>query len=99
MQQRMLVGVGAPKCHETLAWIERRGLNPLDTLKDFIGSYPQPALFGQPQYDWEPPRVATGVKNRAARLKALGNAVDPLQAFPIMYAIKVVDDLVHGGVT
>ena len=71
------------------------GLNTLDTLKDFIGSYPQPALFGQPQYDWEPPRVATGIKNREERLKALGNAVDPLQAFPIMYAIKTIDDLLN----
>jgi DNA (cytosine-5)-methyltransferase 1 len=51
--------------------------------------------MGQPQYDWEPPRVATGVKNRAARLKALGNAVDPLQIFPIMIAIKTIDDLIN----
>jgi DNA (cytosine-5)-methyltransferase 1 len=72
--------------------LDGRGLNPLDALKDFIDSYPQPALMGQPQYDWEPPRVATGVKNRAPRLKALGNAVDPLQVFPIMYAIRVIDD-------
>lgn len=40
--------------------------------------------------DGEPagiPRVATGVKNRAARLKALGNAVVPAQAYPIFAAI------------
>jgi len=79
--------------HELSAEMDGGGLNPLDTLKDFVGSYPQPALFGQPQYDWEPPRVAIGVKNRVARLKALGNAVDPLQIFPIMYAIKTIDDL------
>jgi DNA (cytosine-5)-methyltransferase 1 len=67
------------------------GINPLDALKDFIDSYPQPALMGQAQYAWEPPRVATGVKNRVGRLKALGNAVDPLQVFPILYAIKLID--------
>ena len=67
-------------------------MNPLDTLTDFIINYPQPALMGQPQYDWEPPRVTTSVRNRVARLKALGNAVDPLQIFPIMYAIKQIDD-------
>lgn len=72
-------------------------MNPLDTLIGFIDSYPQPALMGQPQYDWEPPRVATGVKNREARLKALGNAVDPLQIFPIMYAIKRIDDWLREG--
>lgn len=39
------------------------------------------------QYDWEPPRVATGVKDRVARLKALGNAVVPAQVYPILKAI------------
>ena len=33
------------------------------------------------------PRVATGVPNRAARLRALGNAVVPAQAAPIFFAI------------
>jgi len=40
--------------------------------------------------DGEPsgvPRVATGVPNRVARLKALGNAVVPAQAAPIFFAI------------
>jgi len=95
LQSEMLVGVGAPKRIETLAWIEGRGLNPLDALAEFIARYPQPALIGQPQHEWEPPRVATGIKNRAARLKALGNAVDPLQIFPILAAIKKIDDMLR----
>jgi DNA (cytosine-5)-methyltransferase 1 len=33
------------------------------------------------------PRVAKGVKNRVARLKALGNCVVPAQAYPIFRAI------------
>jgi len=78
-------------------WMDGRGVNPLDALAEFIARYPQPALWGQPQHDWEPPRVATGVKNRSARLKALGNAVDPLQIFPIMYAIKRIDDWLREG--
>jgi len=78
---------------ELSAWLDG-GMNPLDALSDFVANFPQPALMGQPQYEWEPPRVATGIKNRAARLKALGNAVDPLQIFPIMYAIKIIDDWV-----
>jgi DNA-methyltransferase (dcm) len=77
-------------------WMDGRGVNPLDALAEFIARYPQPALWGQPQHDWEPPRVATGIKNRAARLKALGNAVDPLQIYPIMYAIKLIDDYLRG---
>jgi len=78
------------------AWLDG-GVNPLDALAEFIAQYPQPALMGQPQYDWEPPRVATGVKNRAARLKALGNAVNPLQIYPIMYAIRLIDDWLRRG--
>lgn len=78
--------------HELPEGLDGRGIAALDALAEFIHSYPQPALMGQPQYDWEPPRVATGVKNRAARLKALGNAVDPLQIYPILAAIKFIDD-------
>lgn len=67
-------------------------MNPIDALVNFISTFPQPALMGQPQHSWEPPRVATGIKNRPARLKALGNAVDPLQALPVLYAIRVIHE-------
>ena len=43
------------------------------------------------QYEWEPPRIATGVKDRVARLKALGNAVVPAQIYPIFKAIMEVE--------
>lgn len=36
-----------------------------------------PAAPGEEQHPWEAPRVAGKVANRAARLKALGNAVVP----------------------
>ncbi|MEK3770073.1 hypothetical protein MKY14_16090 [Paenibacillus sp. FSL R5-0887] len=36
--------------------------------------------------------MATGVKDRVGRLKALGNAVNPRQIYPIMAAIKAIDD-------
>ncbi|MFD1884013.1 hypothetical protein [Paenibacillus wenxiniae] len=51
-----------------------------------------PAGYGAEQYDWEPPRVATGVKDRAGRLKGLGNAINPYQLYPIYAAIKVIHD-------
>jgi site-specific DNA-cytosine methylase len=42
------------------------------------------------QYPYEPPRVITGQKNRAKRLKCLGNSVVPQQAYPIFKAIMEV---------
>jgi site-specific DNA-cytosine methylase len=71
------------------AWDERAafarlGRNPHDAADrlDFVGRWP--ARPGESQHDWEPPRVvAGGVPNRAARLKALGNAM----VLPVVYAI------------
>lgn len=68
----------------------------LDDLINLIQSYPQPALMGMQQYEWEPPRVASGIKDRTGRLKALGNAVDPLQVYPILAAIKHINDQIQG---
>jgi DNA (cytosine-5)-methyltransferase 1 len=39
------------------------------------------------------PRVAKGVKNRSARLRALGNCVVPAQAYPIFRAIAEAEIL------
>lgn len=38
------------------------------------------------------PRTANGVKDRVNRLKALGNAVVPAQAFPIFSAITEIEE-------
>ncbi|MBW4838621.1 MAG: DNA (cytosine-5-)-methyltransferase [Paenibacillaceae bacterium] len=64
----------------------------LDGLSDWLDRYKWPAGQGAEQYDWEPPRVAIGVRDRVGRLKALGNAVSPIQIYPIMAAIKAIDD-------
>lgn len=83
---------GMGRSHDELSAKLDGGLNSLDELTDFIASYPQPAPMGCEQYDWEPSRVAQGVPERTAQLKAYGNAVDPLQIYPILYAIKYIDD-------
>lgn len=84
-------GVGGSP-YELSDWLDGYGMNPLDALINFISAFPQPALMGQGQHAWEPPRVANGVNNRVARLKALGNAVDPLQALPVLYGIRVIHE-------
>jgi len=51
-----------------------------------------PALLGEEQYDYESPRVVMKSKNRAKRLKCLGNAVVPQQIYPIFRAIVEVEN-------
>jgi DNA-cytosine methyltransferase len=56
-----------------------------------LGRIKWPAGYGAEQYGYEPPRVATGVKNRVNRLKALGNAIVPFQILPFLLAIKLIE--------
>lgn len=58
---------------------------------EYVRSHRQPALMGQPQHNWEPPRVASGVKGRVPRLKMLGNGVVPLQILPIVAIIAMIE--------
>lgn len=52
-----------------------------------------PAGQGEYQHDYEPPRVITGQKNRAKRLKCLGNSVCAQQAYPIFKAIMELEEV------
>ena len=52
-----------------------------------------PAMMGEQQREYEPPRTGTGIPNRAARLKALGNSVVPAQAYPFFEAIAIMEEV------
>lgn len=51
-----------------------------------------PAGLGESQHAWEPPRTvpAGSVPHRAARLKALGNAVVPAVVYPLAVNIRAI---------
>lgn len=55
--------------------------------------WPAPPDMGG-QYAYEPPRTVTGMKNRAARLKALGNCVVPQQAEPMFRTIATIEQII-----
>ena len=48
-----------------------------------MGRAPFPACMNADQHPYEPPRTTAECKNRAARVKALGNAVVPQQVYPL----------------
>lgn len=64
----------------------------LDGIPGRLDEHRWPAALGEEQYDWEPPRIANGVKDRVGRLKGLGNAVNPHQIYPVLAALKAVND-------
>ena len=76
-------------------WMEKRVRENRDIDLTTAVKTHWPAPPGE-QYEWEPPRIATGIRDRVARLKCLGNAVVPQQAYPIFKAIAELEGINNG---
>lgn len=65
------------------------GWTDIDVANEDIESWTGwPAAINVEQYAYEPPRVIVGQKNRAKRLKALGNGCVPQQIYLVFTAIR-----------
>lgn len=69
------------------------GWTDINVAKEDIESWQGwPAAINVEQYAYEPPRVIVGQKNRAKRLKALGNGCVPQQVYLVFAAIMEVEN-------
>lgn len=69
------------------------GWTDINVAKEDIESWQGwPAAINVEQYAYEPPRVIVGPKNRAKRLKALGNGCVPQQVYLVLAAIVEVEN-------
>lgn len=69
------------------------GWTDINVAKEDIESWQGwPAAINVEQYAYEPPRVIIGQKNRAKRLKALGNGCVPQQVYLVFAAIVEVEN-------
>ena len=69
------------------------GWTDINVAKEDIESWQSwPAAINIEQYAYEPPRVIVGQKNRAKRLKALGNGCVPQQVYLVFAAIVEVEN-------
>lgn len=69
------------------------GWTDIDVANEDIESWTGwPAAINVEQYAYEPPRVIVGQKNRAKRLKALGNGCVPQQVYLVFAAIVEVEN-------
>ena len=72
----------------------RLGFTP-DDLSALIAGWPHVAPLGMAQYDFEPPRLAGKVPDRAKWLKALGNAVVPI--LPMVIGCMIIEQIRQGA--
>lgn len=84
--------------HLNADWVELLmglpiGWTDINVAKEDIESWQGwPAAINVEQYAYEPPRVIVGQKNRAKRLKALGNGCVPQQVYLVFAAIMEVEN-------
>ena len=89
-QTTSLKGTGANNRRGTQEYVGREW-RPVESRLGMLADGLSYWLDGYWRVEPKIPRVATGVKNRVDRLKCLGNAVVPQQAYPIFKAIAEIE--------
>jgi DNA (cytosine-5)-methyltransferase 1 len=89
-QTASLKGTGANNRRGTQEYVGREW-RPVESRLGGMANGTAYWLDGYWRVEPDIPRVATGVKNRADRLKCLGNAVVPQQVYPILKAIAEIE--------
>lgn len=80
-----------PRLGDCTSRISRRLAGFDDLFARIVAGQRHPALMGEEQHDWEPPRLAPKGKQWKQKIAALGNSILPVQIAPVLLAMALLD--------